>query len=161
MSLADIIAAKKTGCGEATNRPIASLSAPPSPAIVDDSDCFTLVKIEQPDIPEIKIYEAKNYIEPNEELFVAAWTPFLLHPYTFEPMTCRSYIKWLLSPSIYVLGAFPRIDSQLVFQTYMDRKPPASIRDSYLLSQLCWEIDLHVPAKYESSFIDIIQKNFP
>jgi hypothetical protein len=84
MSLADIIAAKKTGCGEATNRPIASLSAPPSPAIVDDSDCFTLVKIEQPDIPEIKIYEAKNYIEPNEELFVAAWTPFLLHPYTFE-----------------------------------------------------------------------------
>ena len=145
LSLLERIAAQK-----------ASVKALSPILLVDDSDCFSLTTVEP--IPEISYHDLSKYPEPPFDLFVACWTPFLIRPYSFSLQEFREYKKWLLSPSLYVLGTFPRIDSQHLFELFMRERIPSCIRDAYLLSQLCWEIDLTVPAKYQAKFEEIIRR---
>ena len=130
--------------------------APPD----EDSDLFPLTTIEPS--PEILYHDPNKYPEPSSDLFIACWTPFLKDPFSFNVTIFRDYKRWLLSPSLYVLNSFPRIDSQYLFELFQEENPPKSIHDCYTLSQLLWEIDLTVPDKYLKVFIDIIKrKNSP
>jgi hypothetical protein len=122
----------------------------------DDSDCFSLTTVEP--IPEISYHDLSKYPEPSFDLFVACWTPFLIRPYNVSLQAFREYKRWLLSPSLYVLGTFPRIDSQHLFELLMREQTPSCISECYLLAQLCWEIDLTVPAKYQAKFEEIIRR---
>lgn len=148
MDLKAIIAAKKA----ATETIVASN--------LDDDLFFLTPPKEEPIKTDVSLVETGSYEPPSPAHFLAAWTPFLLFPYALTTQVRRDYIKWFLSPQLYVLNSFKRIDSHRIFEVFMSYCPPSSIRESYLLSQLCWDIDLSVPQQYEDQFVEIIKRKF-
>lgn len=154
IDLKALIAAKKAGTFESKQEIPSSIVA----SNLDD-DMFFLTPIARTrDSKDIFIPPSVSYKPPDPAMFLAAWTPFLLHPYTMTVVLARDYVRWLLAPELYVLNTFPRIDSQRIFETYMLHKPPRSIMEAHRLSQICWDIDLFIPRQYEDQIVELIKK---
>ena len=114
-----------------------------SESLTDDSD-------------SVKFLASSPSVEPTETLFIAAWTPFLLSPYFLNTLERREYIRWLLSPSCYVLNTFPQTDIEALFALYMEKNPPRTAYQLHQLWLLLSDIYHFVPAKYEEGFKAII-----
>lgn len=158
MKLADVLAAGKAGLklekDPSLCKPVSSISSSL------DEDLFILTERKEDSTVGYHLYDSSKYPEPNYDLFLAAWTPYLRNPYSFRAMTFRPYLKWILSPSLYVLNTFSLIDTYEILQVILQQMPPSSPEELHYLSQFLFEIRLTVPAKYERDFLRLLRKNF-
>jgi hypothetical protein len=141
-------AIESTASSESLTDPIKLLSSSPS---LDSDDLY--LRFEQ---DAEKFCSSSPSAEPEETLFIAAWTPFLLSPYFLNTLERREYIRWLLSPSYYVLNTFPQTDMEALFALFMEKNPPKIPQHLHQLWLLLSDIYLFVPAKYEEGFKAII-----
>ena len=144
-------AIESTASSESLSDPIKLLSSFPS---LDSDDLY--LRFEQ---DAEKFCSSSVNEEPTETLFIAAWTPFLLSPYFLNTLERREYIRWLLSPSYYVLNTFPQTDIEALFALYMEKNPPRTAYQLHQLWLLLSDIYLFVPAKYQKRFEEIIGMN--
>lgn len=98
----------------------------------------------------------QKYEEPDFNLFIAAWTPFLNDPRGCDFLSRRDYIKWLLSPSLYVLNTFEKCEEAAFFQAVMNKIKPGNAISLNIAAMLLFDICLFVPKKYQQTFLDVL-----
>jgi len=150
MNLKELLAAKRA----AKSIPVAPVAAPTASPVHDCEDLFILTE----EIPIIsqENYDLNKYPIPNEELFCAIYTPYLQNPYVFNSINFREYKRWLLSPSLYVLNTFKRLDTAPLLALYMKYNPPTHVGQLHPLTQFLWDIDMMVPEFFQQKFEKII-----
>ena len=123
-----------------------------------EEDMIFLTTLTDREDREDEQYAQPTFEIPNYTLFLSLHAPYLLDPYSFNVVEFREYRKWLLSPSLFVIGTFPKIDSQRIFDAITYKNPPTCILDLHRLAAFLWELDLMVPQKFEEDMIKIIQQ---
>lgn len=100
----------------------------------------------------------QSYPLPDPLLFLAAWTPFLKNPYKVDTMIRREYIRWLLSPSLYVLNIFPKCNEENLLSALLAYHPITRTIDLHLAYTLISDICLMVPKEYEEKFLWVLEE---
>lgn len=107
--------------------------------------------------PEIGYTTQYNYPKPNERLFLALYTPYILYPLDFDWFIYRDFKPFLLGDAIYVLNTFQKLDIDKIFYMYLDKRLPKSMRDYAKLTHFCGHIELYIPHFYQSRIEALIQ----
>lgn len=151
LSLLEIIAAKKQK--EKQKEEVSDDS--------DDSDLFSLTSIEEEVVKtDRSLYTTQyNYPIPDYQLFLNLHVPYLRNPYSLVDIRdFREYRKWLLAPSLYVIGTYKPLDAEYFLSLYMKHNPPRCVKDLPRLALWLWELGLTVPSEYERDMVEIIQE---
>lgn len=94
----------------------------------------------------------QSYREPDESLFLAIYTPFLISPTSFRVTTFRAYKNWLLEDSCYVLNTFSLFNTSALLSHYIKIANIREASDLHGIAELLWDIELTVPGKYKERF---------
>ena len=108
---------------------------------------------------EINYKVTTFYEEPDEDIYLAIYTPFIKNPYEFNWFIFIDYKTFLLGDNLYVLNTFPKLNIDRLFSLYLDSKlKPESLHEHTLLCYFLNHIHLMIPNKYQTRIEKIIKE---
>ena len=108
---------------------------------------------------EINYKATTFYEEPDEDIYLAIYTPFIKNPYEFNGLVFMYYKLFLLGDKLYVLNTFPKLDIDRLFSLYLSSKlKPESLHEHTLLCYFLNHIHLMIPNKYQTRIEEIIKE---
>ena len=116
------------------------------------------IKIEEKAEDVIEYKAVVSFSTPDEELFLALYTPFLKDPYKFDWFIFRDFSAYILESSCYVLNTFPKMDETEILKLFIERFSPTTFTEYAKIIHFVSHICLCVPASYETRIREIIQK---
>ena len=104
------------------------------------------------------LYKAQYaFPTPDEKLFLALYTPYILKPLAFDWFALRDFQPFLLGSSCYVLNTFQLLDIETIFQMYLEKIRPCYLKDYQRLGHFCGHLELCVPAIYQQRIEALIR----
>lgn len=120
---------------------LAALKLPPMEDLDDP--------VPQEEAPEIGYKAQYAYPKPDERLFLAFYTPWILRPLEFDWFVYRDFKPFILGDAIYVLNTFDRLSIDRIFFLYLKKIRPKSMRDFARLTHFCGHIEIYIPHFYQ------------
>lgn len=107
---------------------------------------------------DLILYKAQYaFPKPDEKLFLALYTPYILKPLAFDWFALRDFQPFLLGNACYVLNTFQQLDIDIIFQMYIRKVKPNILEDYQRLCSFCGHLELCVPAIYQSRIEALIR----
>lgn len=98
--------------------------------------------------------------EPDEDLFLLTWAPFLRNPLRYDFTVRRDYASFILEGRSYVINLFIPINAQRIFEIYQSYLRLVHYSDINKLCYFCWQLELSIPSCYQERIEFLIHEEF-